>query len=594
MLFAAFTAGKGLKDFVEGITSSDAATARLAHNLGMSTDTLSEWEGAASRTGGSAAATGASFEGLTQQFQQFALTGQSAVIPYFRALGISVTDAAGKVRPMSDIMLDLADKFSHMDPRQAVTFGRALGLDDGTINLLEKGRAGVLALLEAQKRLGVATDADGMRAQQLQNSWADLQQAVTSLGRTIVNDLSPVVIDIMGKMDQWVQKNREWLASKITEYLVAFKDKAVELFNYLMTVDWSNILAQAKDFAGTVWSIAQHIDTVVRAIGGWKDLAEGFFAVWAISRFLPLLAMFSTITSAIGIVTTSITAVIGALSSPILLAALAAYAGLHIASGAGQEELDKEKALAEQNRKDHPENIIGTDTETRSNPFAEWYRQNAPSWMPGAGKTSKEQDALSKQAMDYFTSQGWTPEQAAGIVGNLQQESGFDEKAGAGTAHQGIAQWSAARQADIEGHFGKKLMAMSYAEQLQAVQWELTQGKYKSVGDKLKGAQSDREAATIIDQRYESPGNYGWEDARRSANAAQRLQAYRGGVMTGATASAARAASATVNNTSSSEVAINGPITVNTQATDARGVAAGLGAALRTHVGAVQANTGLN
>ena len=67
LLFAAFAGTSGLKQFVENITTSDAATSKLAHNLGMSTELLSEWETAAARTGGSAEATGQSFEGLTQQ-----------------------------------------------------------------------------------------------------------------------------------------------------------------------------------------------------------------------------------------------------------------------------------------------------------------------------------------------------------------------------------------------------------------------------------------------------------------------------------------------------------------------------------------------
>lgn len=593
-LFAVFTAGRGLKDFIRDITGSDAATSRLAHNLGMSTDTLSEWEGAAQRTGGSAAATAASFDNLTQQIQEFSLGKGGESIKYFRALGVQIADASGKMRPMNDILLDLADKFSHMDPRQAITFGRAIGLDDGTINLLEKGRAGVEALLAAQKRLGVANDADGQRAQQLQNSLLDLQQAVTSLGRTILNDLSPTVIQILSAMDDWIQKNREWLASQITAYLIQFREKAVELFEYLKTVDWSKVIADAKDFAASVWEIIKQINDLVEKTTGWTKLAEVFFAAWAISKFAPLISAFTSIASLVLGVTTGVVGLTTALAAPALLAGLAALAIYEgISSGAGKEELDKEKQLHDQNMKDHPENIIGQDTETRSNPFLEWYRQKAPSWMGGAAKTTAQQDALSKQAMDYFTSQGWTPQQSAGIVGNLQQESSFDEKAGAGTAHQGLAQWSSARQADIEAHFGKKLMSMSYAEQLAAVQWELTAGRYKNVGDKLHQATSYGESATIIDQRYESPGNYEYEDARRSANAGARLKAYQGNLSTGAAPSAIRTGNTTTSSNSNSEVHVNGPININTKATDAKGIAVSLRGALRDNMIVSQANFGL-
>jgi hypothetical protein len=63
---------------------------------------------------------------------------------------------------------------------------------------------------------------------------------------------------------------------------------------------------------------------------------------------------------------------------------------------------------------------------------------------PGVGETGS-----SKEAMDFFISKGYTPEQAAGIVGNLQAESGANLRTDAvgdqGRAY-GIAQWHKPRQ----------------------------------------------------------------------------------------------------------------------------------------------------
>jgi hypothetical protein len=38
------------------------------------------------------------------------------------------------------ILLDLADKFHGMDAARANAFGKSLGLDQGTVNLLERGK----------------------------------------------------------------------------------------------------------------------------------------------------------------------------------------------------------------------------------------------------------------------------------------------------------------------------------------------------------------------------------------------------------------------------------------------------------------------
>ena len=586
-LFAVFTAGRGVADFVRDITAGDAAAGRLAHNLNMSVGDLQAWEGAAQRAGGSAAGIDSAFTSLTQQFQQFALTGQSAVLPYFRQLGIDVSDAQGKLRPMSDLMLDLADRFSHMDPARAQAFGASIGLDSGTVNLLEQGRAAVQQLLDAQKQLGVANDQDAKNAQNLTNDLLDLQQGVTSLARTILNDLSPDIHAALSGMDDWLKANRQWLADKIT-------DDIRELANWLKSIDWVAIGTGIKSFA-------EQANSAATAVGGWKDASELLIGLWIGSKFLGALGNVGKLKLAL-----SALLVDKALSAVDPNDDVGSWIDQNIPGAAAIDNFFSQFGLG------------------RS------YQQQGAAASAGgkAGPTTAEQNKLSTQAIDYFVSKGWTPEQAAGIVGNLQQESGFNPQAGAGTAHQGLAQWSAERQRDIEQHFGKALLSMSNQEQLAAIQWELTEGKYKAAGDALRQAKSARDAAAVIDHQYESPGNYAVEDKNRGANADARLNAYRSnaetpppntdtgsptsswlwdwlhGKQSGATpppppagppsadARYGSQAGGSVSNDNSTEVNFHGPITVNSQATDAKGVANDLHGALSDRF-AVQANSGL-
>ncbi len=581
-LFAVFTAGRGVADFVRDITAGDAAAGRLAHNLNMSVGDLQAWEGAAQRAGGSAAGIDAAFSSLTQQFQQFSLTGQSAVLPYFKQLGIDVSDANGKLRPMSDLMLDLADKFSTMDPARAQTIGAALGLDSGTVNLLEQGRGAVQKLLDAQKQLGVANENDAKNAQNLQNDLLDLQQGVTSLARTILNDLSPDIHAALSGMDDWLKANRQWLADKITEDIKEFAA-------WLKSIDWQAVLTGIRSFVDGA-------DGAVHALGGWKDATEVLFGLWLGSKFLGVLGSVGKLKLAL-----SALLVDKALSAIDPNDDVGTWIDQNIPGAAAIDNFFSRFGLGRN------------------------YQQQGTAASQGgtAAPTTAEQNKLSTQAIDYFISKGWTPEQAAGIVGNLQQESSFNPQAGAGTAHQGLAQWSAERQRDIEQHFGKALMSMSYEEQLAAIQWELTEGKQKAAGDALRQAKSAREAASVVDHTYEVPGNYVVEDVNRGANAEARLSRYRADAATppdntdtgsptssrglgwfgskgtpppaGAPSADARygsQAGSNVSNDNSSETHFHGPITVNTQATDAKGVANDLHGALSDRF-AVQANSGL-
>jgi hypothetical protein len=125
------------------------------------------------------------------------------------------------------------------------------------------------------------------------------------------------------------------------------------------------------------------------------------------------------------------------------------------------------------------------------------------------------------EAMRYFQSQGWSREQAAGIVANLQAESNFNEKiVGDGGAAYGIAQWHPDRQANFERVFGKDIRNSTFAEQLQFVQWELTHTE-SNAGNALKGASSAGEAASIVSRLYERPADTVGQ-ANHRADLAQR------------------------------------------------------------------------
>jgi LysM repeat protein len=111
-----------------------------------------------------------------------------------------------------------------------------------------------------------------------------------------------------------------------------------------------------------------------------------------------------------------------------------------------------------------------------------------------------------KIAMEFFLDQGWTPEQAAGLVANLQAESydRIDPAAENGGAY-GIAQWRGSRKRDFEEEMGMPLKGSSLEDQLKFVQWELN-NKESKAGRLLKQATTAAEAAEIVDEFYERSG----------------------------------------------------------------------------------------
>lgn len=119
---------------------------------------------------------------------------------------------------------------------------------------------------------------------------------------------------------------------------------------------------------------------------------------------------------------------------------------------------------------------------------------------PGLG-----QSGSSSEAVGFFQSKGWSKEQAAGIVGNLQAESGknlrTDARGDNGQAY-GIAQWHPDRQARFQQVMGVPIRQSTFQQQLQFVDWELKNSE-KQAGNILKSAQSAEQAASLLDKYYE-------------------------------------------------------------------------------------------
>jgi hypothetical protein len=110
-------------------------------------------------------------------------------------------------------------------------------------------------------------------------------------------------------------------------------------------------------------------------------------------------------------------------------------------------------------------------------------------------------------AMAFFISKGWTSEQAAGIVGNLYWESAGlnpNQPGDDGQAY-GLAQWHGARQRIFRQWSGRDIRGTTFEQQLEFVQFELTQGEYRNAGRSIRGAQTAAAAARIVSDEYERP-----------------------------------------------------------------------------------------
>src|SRR4051794_26247579 len=136
-----------------------------------------------------------------------------------------------------------------------------------------------------------------------------------------------------------------------------------------------------------------------------------------------------------------------------------------------------------------------------------------------------------KPAFDFFVSKGLTNFQAAGIVGNLDQESGV--KPGAvqfgGGPGRGIAQWSVGGRWDSSANDNVLAYARSKGEssgslnlQLEFIWYELTTFGYGF--SQLKATTNVTDATVVFMQKYEICG--ACDQSQRVAFARSVLSAY--------------------------------------------------------------------
>jgi len=138
--------------------------------------------------------------------------------------------------------------------------------------------------------------------------------------------------------------------------------------------------------------------------------------------------------------------------------------------------------------------------------------------------------ANDKTAFDFFVAKGLTSFQAAGIVGNLDQESGVDPTIAqyGGGPGRGIAQWSVGGRwdtgTDSVAHYANQQGQSIYSLnlQLEFIWWELTQIGYGY--SQLQATTNVTDATLAFMDKYEICGTCA--SAQRIAYAKDVLDAY--------------------------------------------------------------------
>lgn len=190
----AMEGARAIEELVARQIELGAATDRLAEKTGISTEKLGGLEHAARLTDVSTQSLEKGLKKLASSAVE-AAGGNAAANNQFKALGISVTDAHGKLLPLDSVLGKVADRFAATKdgPEKAAMavklFGRA-GMD--MIPILNQGSAGIAQLTEEAKRMGKTLSADEAESfEHFQQTVIRLQEKVEGLATTFAKALIP-------------------------------------------------------------------------------------------------------------------------------------------------------------------------------------------------------------------------------------------------------------------------------------------------------------------------------------------------------------------------------------------------------------------
>lgn len=175
-LFAVLSGGKGVIDFVAGLTDADAAVGRVSRSTNVSARELSKWQGAARLLGGDANSMAQSFIKLNDSIEGFRHGfGSPQLLATFQGISRAGGFAIDVRKGPDETFLALADNLHAIAQREgrgaAGAIGRQAGIDGAFLDMLLKGRDATKAILDQVNALGPATEEAADAAGELQRRW---------------------------------------------------------------------------------------------------------------------------------------------------------------------------------------------------------------------------------------------------------------------------------------------------------------------------------------------------------------------------------------------------------------------------------------
>lgn len=254
-------AGVATFAFVQDIAAGNDELGKMSERLGISTADLQGWQYAAELGGGSADSMSSSLENLAKVASE-AARGTGAGVEVFGMLGLSATDANGRLKDSSVLMEEVADRMSKLSTQgQKLEFASKLGISADTIIALQQGSEALKRQRLEAEQLGFTLDKNATKnAANFNDELLKVTKIVQGVSSSIATSLMPEITLMMTAFKDWFIANKEI----IKQNLQGFLNGVIDVFKAMFDI---------------VRRVANVLNVMAQAVGGWKTALIGVGAV---------------------------------------------------------------------------------------------------------------------------------------------------------------------------------------------------------------------------------------------------------------------------------------------------------------------------
>ena len=331
-LALAGSVGFSLQQSVTNFASTGDALDKMSQRIGITAEQLQEFSYAATHAGAAPEDLEDALKDLGEHMAEIAngIDTSSDAFTLFQKLGIEMKDAAGNMRPVEQVFLDLADAIQrNEDPALRAKMAMATMGDSGRklIPMLAGGSDGLKQMAAQARDLGLVMSNDAVAsAATMTDHMDDMRAVIGSVGNTIGAKLAPTVIRMSDRFRDLAAANREAFSQK-------FASVAERLAETIEKIDFEGI-------ASAVLTFADYAIRAFNAIGGFNTVLYAMGAIMAGKTLMSVIALGSSIISMVQTFGTLVTAartaavaMAGAFGPVgLVLTAVAAIAGVVIAN----------------------------------------------------------------------------------------------------------------------------------------------------------------------------------------------------------------------------------------------------------------------